>query len=322
MPRKKAWVSNCLFVVQVFQDLKSRATSERYPAFFLHVAQIGEMFHFFAFFTEKPYLCIKQQINNTMRLLLISNSTNFGETYLAWACNQIEFFCLQNNLNKDSRIIFVPFAGVNIAGKAYPDSYDAYEARVQKVFFEKFGFENFSSVHHYDDKVKAVKEADLIVVGGGNTFHLVAEMHKYGLMDAIRERALAGTPYIGWSAGSNVACPTLCTTNDMPIVQPASFKTLNLVPFQINPHYLDPHPEIDKMIKHGGETRQDRINEYLAVNQQMVVVGLREATSLWVTDGKMMLKGGKKMIVMQYGKEAVEIEPNTDVTFLLGNQLA
>jgi dipeptidase E len=108
----------------------------------------------------------------------------------------------------------------------------------------------------------------------------------------------------------------------MPIVHPASFKPLNLVPFQINPHYLDPHPEIDKMIKHGGETRQDRINEYLAVNQQMVVVGLREATSLWVTDGKMMLKGGKKMIVMQYGKEAVEIEPNTDVTFLLGNQQA
>ena len=193
---------------------------------------------------------------------------------------------------------------------------------MQKVFLEKFGFENFTSVHHFDDKVKAVKEADCIVVGGGNTFHLVAEMHKYGLMDAIRERALAGTPYIGWSAGSNVACPTLCTTNDMPIVQPASFKTLNLVPFQINPHYLDPHPEIDKMIKHGGETRQDRINEYLAVNQRMVVVGLREATSLWVVDGKMTLKGGKKMIVMQYGKEAVEIEPNTDVTFLLGNQPA
>lgn len=257
-----------------------------------------------------------------MRLLLISNSTNFGETYLAWASNQIEFFCLQNNLNKDSRIIFVPFAGVNIAGKAYPDSYDAYEERVKRVFEEKFGFEHFVSVHHYDDKVKAVRDADCIVVGGGNTFHLVAEMHRYGLMKAIRERALACVPYIGWSAGSNVACPTLCTTNDMPIVQPASFETLNLVPFQINPHYLDPHPEIDKMIKHGGETRQDRINEYLAVNQQMVVVGLREATSLWVTDGKMMLKGGKKMIVMQYGKEAIEIEPNSDVTFLLNNNLA
>ena len=252
-----------------------------------------------------------------MRLLLISNSTNFGENYLAWATTQIELFCSQNHINKESRIIFVPFAGVNIGGKAYPESYDAYEARVKDVFIRKFGLENFTSVHHFDDKVKAVNEADCIVVGGGNTFHLVAEMHRYGLMEAIRNRALAGVPYMGWSAGSNVACPTLCTTNDMPIVQPASFNCLNLVPFQINPHYLDPHPEIDKMIKHGGETRQDRINEYLAVNQEMKVVGLREATALWVTDGKMMVKGGKKMIVMQYGKEAVEIEPNSDVTFLL-----
>lgn len=252
-----------------------------------------------------------------MRLLLISNSTNFGETYLAWAINQIEYFSLQNHLKADSKIIFVPFAGVNIGGKAYPESYDAYEARVQSVFEQKLGFTNFHSVHHYDDKVAAVNAADCIIVGGGNTFHLVAEMHKYGLMDAVRQRALAGVPYIGWSAGSNVACPTLCTTNDMPIVQPASFNTLNLVPFQINPHYLDPHPEIDKMIKHGGETRQDRINEYLAVNQDVVVVGLREATSLWVVDDKMLLKGGKKMIVMQYNKEAVEIEPNSDVSFLL-----
>ncbi len=252
-----------------------------------------------------------------MRLLLISNSTNFGESYLAWAVNQIEFFCLQNHLDRNSKIVFVPFAGVNIAGKAYPESYDAYEARVKAVFEQKFGMSDFTSVHRFSDPVKAVNEADCIIVGGGNTFHLVAELHKYGLMDAIRERALAGVPYIGWSAGSNVACPTLCTTNDMPIVEPSSFKTLNLVPFQINPHYLDPHPEIDKMIKHGGETRQDRINEYLAVNQKMRVVGLREATSLWVIDHTMLLKGGKKMIVMQYGKEPVEIEPNSDVTFLL-----
>ena len=126
-----------------------------------------------------------------MRLLLISNSTNFGENYLAWAASQIEFFCMQNHINKDSRIIFIPFAGVNIGGMVYPESYDAYESKVRNVFRTKFGLENFTSVHHYDDKVKAVKEADCIVVGGGNTFHLVAEMHRYGLMDAIRERALA-----------------------------------------------------------------------------------------------------------------------------------
>jgi len=251
------------------------------------------------------------------KLLLISNSTNFGESYLAWCITQIESFCEKNNVKSDTRILFFPFAGVNIAGKAYPESYNAYENRVKTVFAEKLGLHNFTSVHNYDDKQKAVREAECIVVGGGNTFHLVAEMHRYGLMDAVRKRVLEGIPYMGWSAGSNIACPTLCTTNDMPIVMPESFNTLNLVPFQINPHYLDPHPEIDKMIKHGGETRQDRINEYLAVNQSMTVVGLREATALWVDGDKMLLKGGKKMIVMKYGDAPVEIEPNSEVSFLL-----
>ena len=252
-----------------------------------------------------------------MNLLLISNSTNFGETYLAWAMTQLEQFRDKFNLDSKSKIVFVPFAGVFINRKPYPASYDEYEARVKKVFDEKLGLENFVSVHTVEDKINLVKEADCIVVGGGNTFHLVAEMHKYGLMEAVSEVVKKGTPYIGWSAGSNVACPTLCTTNDMPIVQPASFKTLNLVSFQINPHYLDPQPEIDKMLKHGGETRQDRLNEYLAVNQSMKVVGLREASALWVDDDKIMLKGGKKMMVFKYGEEPVEVEPNSDVTSFL-----
>lgn len=256
-----------------------------------------------------------------MNLLLISNSTNFGEPYLAWAIAQLELFKQKQQLTEKSRILFVPFAGVFIQQQAYPKSYDAYEERVKKVFAEKLGLENFRSVHHYEDKIQAVKEADCIVVGGGNTFHLVAEMHRYGLMEAIREKAKEGTPYIGWSAGSNVACPTLCTTNDMPIVQPASFETLRLVPFQINPHYLDPHPEIDKMIKHGGETRQDRLNEYLAVNQSMTVVGLREACALWLCDGRLTLKGGKPMVVFHFDKEggirAEEYQPNSDVSFLM-----
>lgn len=247
-------------------------------------------------------------------LLLISNSTNFGETYLAWAMTQLEQFFEKNRLGENSKVVFVPFAGVFIGGNPYPASYDAYAAKVKKVFHDKLGVDDFVSVHEVEDKIALVKSADCIVVGGGNTFHLVAEMHKYGLMDAIAKCADNGTPYIGWSAGSNVACPTLCTTNDMPIVQPASFNTLNLIPFQINPHYLDPHPEIDKMIKHGGETRQDRINEYLAVRQEMKVVGLREATAIWVCGDRYFLKGGKKMMVFQYGKEPVELEPNQEVT--------
>lgn len=249
-----------------------------------------------------------------MNLLLISNSTNFGETYLAWAMTQLESFCEKNQIKSDSKIVFVPFAGVFINGNPYPESYNAYTQRVKKVFEEKLGLTNFVSVHEVEDKIQLVKDAACIVVGGGNTFHLVAELHRYGLMAEIARCAKNGTPYIGWSAGSNIACPTLCTTNDMPIVQPASFNTLNLVPFQINPHYLDPHPEIDKMIKHGGETRQDRINEYLAVNQDMKVVGLREASALWVTEDKVCLKGGKKMMVFKYGNEPLELEPNTDVT--------
>lgn len=249
-----------------------------------------------------------------MNLLLISNSTNYGEPYLAWPMTQLESFCEKNNLKSDSKIVFVPFAGVFIGCNPYPQSYDAYTARVKKVFEEKLGLGNFVSVHEVEDKIQLVNEADCIVVGGGNTFHLVAELHRFGLMDAIAKVAKAGTPYIGWSAGSNIACPTLCTTNDMPIVQPASFNTLNLVPFQINPHYLDPHPEIDKMMKHGGETRQDRINEYLAVHQDMKVVGLREASALWVNDDKVMLKGGKRMMVFKYGAELLELDPNADVT--------
>lgn len=249
-----------------------------------------------------------------MNLLLISNSTNFGETYLAWPMTQLESFCEKNNLKADSKIVFVPFAGVFINGNPYPQSYDAYTARVKKVFEDKLGLCNFTSVHEVKDMIQLVNDADCIVVGGGNTFHLVAELHRYGLMEAISKVAKEGKPYIGWSAGSNIACPTLCTTNDMPIVQPASFNTLNLIPFQINPHYLDPHPEIDKMIKHGGETRQDRINEYLAVNQNMKVVGLREASAIWVIGDKYLLKGGKKMMVFKYGTEPIELEPNSDIT--------
>lgn len=249
-----------------------------------------------------------------MNLLLISNSTNYGEPYLAWAMTQLESFAEKNNLNEKSKIVFLPFAGVNINGKPYPQSYDEYAEKVRKVFAEKLGLNDFVSVHAAADKKKTITEADCIVGGGGNTFHFVAEMHKFGLMEAVRNAVKNGTPYIGWSAGSNIACPTLCTTNDMPIIQPASFECLNLVPFQINPHYIDPHPEIDKMIKHGGETRQVRLNEYLAVNQHIKVAGLREATALWVDNGKITLRGGKKMIVFQYGKEPVDVEPNADVT--------
>lgn len=233
-------------------------------------------------------------------LLLISNSTNPGEPYLGWPREAIKEFLDSHNVKN---VLFIPFAGVTI-------SWDDYETRVANVFKE-LGF-NLKSVHHEKNPIKAVVEAEAIAVGGGNTFCLVNELQKQGLMQAIQEKALAGTPYMGWSAGSNVACPTLKTTNDMPIAEPVSFNCMNLIPFQINPHYLDTHPE-----GHGGETREERILEFLAANQQVVVAGLREASYLLVKGDKMILKGRKSLRLFKYNQESVEYAPETDLSFLL-----
>ncbi len=246
-----------------------------------------------------------------MKLLLISNSTNYKEPYLGWCQPLIEEF-MQGT---DKNIAFVPYAGVDVGGKVYPESYDAYTERVQKVF-DKFG-KKVNSVH-LGDPVEVINNADIIMVGGGNTFHLVAELHRNKLIEVIRRKVMEGTPYIGWSAGSNVACPTLCTTNDMPIVMPESFKCLDLVPFQINPHYIDPYPEeINDTIRHGGETRQVRINEYLAVNKKMTVAGLREGTALWIDHERITLRGTRKMIVLRHGQEPVEKNPDETFEFNL-----
>ncbi|MDE5559643.1 MAG: dipeptidase PepE, partial [Bacteroidales bacterium] len=148
--------------------------------------------------------------------------------------------------------------------------------------------------------------------GGGNTFHLVYEMHRHGLMQAIRERVQNGLPYMGWSAGSNVACPGLFTTNDMPIIQPASFETLKLVPFQINPHYLDAHPQ-----GHGGETREDRIKEFMVVQPDTYIVGLREATMLRVKGRTLSLIGERPMRVFRHGLETKEYQAGQDLSFLM-----
>jgi dipeptidase E len=197
-------------------------------------------------------------------------------------------------------ILFIPYAGVNLSPEGLTASFDAYEKRVQAVFAE-LGLHIYS-IHRESDPARAVADARAIAVGGGNTFHLVYMLHLHGLVPVIRQRVLEGMHYMGWSAGANVACPTLRTTNDMPIVQPASFDTLNLVPFQINPHYLDANPE-----GHGGETRQQRIEEFLAVNREMTVIGLREATLIQVEGEKYQLKGSRPMRVFRYGKEPEEI---------------
>ena len=229
-----------------------------------------------------------------------------GEAYLDWPKNYIKDF-LQNSVKK---VLFIPYAGVNLDERGLEESWNVYEERVAAVY-NKLGYE-IESIHHFSDPVKAVNEAEAIAVGGGNTFYLVHMMHKTSIMDAIRERVKQGTPYMGWSAGSNVACPSLRTTNDMPIMEPESFNCLNLLPFQINPHYLDAHPE-----GHGGETREQRINEFLTVNRDMYVVGLREACLLQIEGKKLILKGSHPMRIFKFGQEPVEMPVGADLQYLM-----
>lgn len=242
-----------------------------------------------------------------MKLLLISNSTMAGEAYLGWCKEYIKSFLKST---KAKKVLFIPYAGVSLNTERLEASYNVYETRVAGVF-KTMGYE-LESIHHAKNPVEAVENAEAIAVGGGNTFHLVYEMHKNKVMDAIRKKALSGTPYMGWSAGSNVACPGLFTTNDMPIIEPKSFKCLNLIPFQINPHYLDVHPS-----GHGGETREDRINEFIIVNREMYVAGLREATALLVENGKLELTGRLPMRIFKYGNTAREVYPGCDLSFLM-----
>lgn len=240
-------------------------------------------------------------------LLLISNSTNYGEAYLGWPREYIKTF-LEGT--KAKRVLFIPYAGVNLSDDGLKASFDAYEARVKAVFAD-LGYDLYS-IHREDDAMQAVKNAEAIAVGGGNTFHLVYMMHKMKIMEAIRERVLEGLPYMGWSAGSNVACPTLRTTNDMPIIEPKNFNCLNVIPFQINPHYLDANPE-----GHGGETREQRIHEFLAVNPDVYVAGLREACLLRVEGEKVSHIGSRNLRVFKKGMDTKEYSSSDDIQFLL-----
>lgn len=242
-----------------------------------------------------------------MRLLLISNSTNPGEEYLGWPREDIRNFLAETDVK---RVLFIPFAGVGLSEESLEKSFDVYEQKVKQVYAE-LGYEIYS-IHKEINPIDAVEKAEAIAVGGGNTFYLVYMLHKLGLIKPIREKVLQGMHYMGWSAGSNVACPTLRTTNDMPIIEPESFDCFNLIPFQINPHYLDANPE-----GHGGETRQQRIEEFLVVNRDMVVTGIRESSYILVEGKKATLGGSRPMRLFRFGQEPIEYEPGSDLSFLL-----
>ena len=233
-----------------------------------------------------------------MNLLLISNSTNAGEEYLKYPIAEIA-----KTLKGVSEVVFIPYAAVTF-------SYDEYEAKVQARFNE-IGIK-VRSIHHALNKRNFLRNAEAVVIGGGNTFALLKKMQEEDLLDVIHRRVKGGMPYVGWSAGSNVTCPTICTTNDMPIVQPEPFRAIGLVSFQINPHYLDANPE-----GHAGETREQRILEYLEANRSRYVVGLREGCMLRIDDNGIELIGSRPMRIFKKGQPTYEVNPGDDISFLL-----
>ncbi len=224
------------------------------------------------------------------RLLLLSNSRNPGGEYLAHARGWIRGF-----LGIRRRVVFVPWAAVTVDADAY--------TRMLAACLEPDGIE-VVGVDATGDGRRALRDADAVVVGGGNTFALLARLRQTGAIEAIRDAVSAGALYIGWSAGSNVACPTIGTTNDMPIVHPGPFDALGLVPFQINPHYTEA-----RIPNHGGESRDDRIAEYLVLNPRATVVGLREGSALRVEDGRVELLGPHPARIFRAGTDAVEAPP-------------
>ena len=226
-----------------------------------------------------------------MKLLLLSNSTMPGEPYLGWPREHIRAF-----LGEPKRIAFVPFAAVT-----YPlDEY----ARITTEAFAQLGHACFS-LHSETDKVKALSAADAVAVGGGNSFQLLRTLSSAELIRALRVKVMGGMPFIGWSAGANVACPTIMTTNDMPITEPPTLRALGLVPVQINPHYTEKRIE-----GHGGESRDQRITEFLTLNPRAVVVGLREGTLLNVNDDLMSVEG-TGLRLFRHGAEPKDIPGGT-----------
>jgi dipeptidase E len=222
------------------------------------------------------------------RILLISNSTLYGSGFLDHAEPEIRSF-----LGDLKRVLFVPFALYD------RDKYAATaQQRLARMRYE------LSSIHTAADPKQAVDEADAVFIGGGNTFRLLKALYDFDLLGPIRERVETGMPYMGSSAGSNVAGPTIRTTNDMPIVQPPSFDAIGLVSFQINPHYLDPDPNS----KHMGETREERILQFHEENDTPVV-GLREGAMLRIENGETLLRGSTGARIFRKGLEPIETLP-------------
>jgi dipeptidase E len=234
-----------------------------------------------------------------MRLLLLSNAKREGMGYLEHARDYFKAF-LGNTVRE---VLFVPYAAVT-------RSHDQFVDQVRPVF-ESLGI-GVNGIHAARDPCEAVRDAQAIVVGGGSTWRLLRELRLAGLLPVIRNRVVAGMPYAGWSAGANIACPTIMTTNDMPICDPGGFDALALIPFQINPHYLHGNPPGFK-----GETREERINEFGVLHPRTWVAGLREGTGFLVEDGALRLLGDAQCRIFRHGDTPRELAAADDFSFLL-----
>jgi dipeptidase E len=234
--------------------------------------------------------------SNGKRLLLISNSTLHGSTYLDHAESQI-----RAALGQVMRILFVPYA---------LHDRNSYAAQARARFLKMDC--SLESIHEAEDPKLAINDAEAIFVGGGNTFRLLNQLQSLDLLTPIRKRVDAGALYIGSSAGSVISAPTIKTTNDMPIVQPRSFESLGLINFQINAHYLDPDPNS----RHMGETREERLIQFLEDNETPVV-GLREGCMIWVENGVHLLQGRTNARIFRRGFAPVEMEPGSTLDSIL-----
>lgn len=232
------------------------------------------------------------------KVIIASTSTVFGGIYLDYLLP-----VLKEHFKGISNLVFIPFA------RPGGITHDEYTEKV-KPFFKQLNIE-VKGIHQFENPIEAIQNAEAIFTGGGNTFVLVDMLYNYNLLDIIQKAVESGTPYLGTSAGSNICGLTMNTTNDMPIVYPPSFRTLGLVSFNLNPHYLDPI----EGLQHMGETRETRIKEFHHYNPQSVL-GLREGSWLEVLGNKITLKGDLPARLFQQGKEPIEIETGTDLSNL------
>ncbi len=231
-------------------------------------------------------------------MIIASTSTLHGGDYLAYLLPSLE-----NHFKECTEILFIPYA------RPGGISHEAYTATVVSAF-AKIN-KTVKGLHEFENPIEAIQKALGIFIGGGNTFLLVTQLYQNNVMEALTNAIESGTPYLGSSAGSNIAGVSMQTTNDMPIIYPPSFKTLGLLPFNLNPHYLD----ADLQSKHMGETRETRIKEFHAFNSTPVL-GLREGSWLEVKDEKILLKGNLTARLFIQNQTPEELQPETDLAFL------